>query len=488
MQSNCEKASSHQANLGLFLRYSSHNILGMLGISCYILADTIFIAQGVGYAGLAALNLVLPIFSFMMALEQGMGLGLATRYRILYCKGAIKMAYRTRKRALILGLGVSLVFFLAGLLGAKEVAAALGSTPAIDIYVIPYLRLILLFAPFFFLNTILTYFVRNDGAPKIAMWSMLVGSLANVGLDYLFVIRWGWGMSGAAWATICSPIIGLSISAAYYYQRHQKGTFEDGDQSQRMALMLKEEASELQEQESIPSDPTARLRRDLGLLTASWKEDFSALALGLPAALGELSSAATVFGFNWLLLKLVGYEGVSTYAIVANLALMSVATFEGVSQGVQPLLSEAYAKRQKRQVSNYFRYALILMLSLACLLTFTFCFHSAFWIKLFDSTGELLASPLSHEALRLYFLALPAIGFNLLLTIRYSACNQAGPSNWIALSRSALLLLPLAWLLAQLWGPRALWIVVPILEALVSVIGLGRMLQRERKTADLPEI
>ena len=156
-------------NLRTFGRYASLNILGMVGISCYILADTFFVARGAGATGLAALNIAIPAFNLLNGLGLMAGVGAATHFTICRAQGDQPGADRAFTRAVGLGLVIGAIFLLAGLLGAGPLARLLGADSETFPLTRTYLRTLLSFSPFFVLNNVLLAFVRNDGGPGRAM-------------------------------------------------------------------------------------------------------------------------------------------------------------------------------------------------------------------------------------------------------------------------------------------------------------------------------
>lgn len=185
-----------------FCRYVSANVMGMIALSCYILADTFFIANAIGADGLTALNIAIPVYNLINAAGLMTGVGGGTRYAILRAQGENESANR-----LFSGMVLLAAAPLAALLGADAVTLPLCSV---------YLRTILCFAPFFLLNSTLQAFVRNDGAPRLAMAGMLTSSLSNVVLDWVFMYPMGMGMFGAAIATCIAPILSLCVLATHF--------------------------------------------------------------------------------------------------------------------------------------------------------------------------------------------------------------------------------------------------------------------------------
>lgn len=200
-----------------FARYMSLNILGMLGMSGYILADTFFVSSRLGSDGLAALNLAISVFGFINGLGMMLGIGGATRYAICKAREDDREANASFTLSLVAGIGAGVVLVLFGLLFSRPLAGLLGAEDRILPMCAVYLRTAFLFAPFFILNHILVAFVRNDGSPKLAMTAMLVGSLSNIVLDYLFLYPLNMGIFGAALATGTAPIIGIAISSIHIF-------------------------------------------------------------------------------------------------------------------------------------------------------------------------------------------------------------------------------------------------------------------------------
>ena len=148
-----------------FLQYTTGNILGMLGLSCYILADTYFIATGVGSDGLTALNLVLPVYSLISGCGLMIGSGAATRYAISRGAGDKDAANRAFTRGLALAIGFGLLLTVLGTFFASHIAALLGAKGSILPLAAEYLRTMCAFSLAFVLNNVFLAFVRNDGAP-----------------------------------------------------------------------------------------------------------------------------------------------------------------------------------------------------------------------------------------------------------------------------------------------------------------------------------
>jgi len=202
-----------------FLKYTSLNVLGMIGLSCYILADTFFIANGVGEIGLSALNLALPMYCLINGLGLMIGIGGGTRYSLLKVNSNRTSQNIIFSNALYFMLILAIIFVVLGLSASTSLANLLGANQDTTIYTATYLKTIMFFAPMFMLNNLLIGFVRNDDNPRLAMMGMLIGSLTNVVLDYIFIFPFGLGMFGAALATGVAPVISISIMSPYVIKK-----------------------------------------------------------------------------------------------------------------------------------------------------------------------------------------------------------------------------------------------------------------------------
>ena len=277
MKENCLK---------LYLKYMVLNVLGMLGLSCYILADTYFISVGLGSNGLTALNLAIPVFSFINGTGLMLGMGGATRYSILKSQGQDQRKNQVFTNTIFLYLGFSLLFELLGVFGCNLITKLLGADEAVFSMTKTYIQVLLLFSPAFLLNPILQCFVRNDGAPQLSMAAMLGGSFSNIILDYVFIFIFDMGIFGAVLATSFAPIIGLMIQSPFFIKK--KNQFH-------------------------------LIRCGLRGRTVSY-----IFAGGIPSLISELSSGIVIIVFNSIILGIEGNIGVAAYGVIANLSLVVI--------------------------------------------------------------------------------------------------------------------------------------------------------------------
>ena len=415
-----------------FARYTSLNVLGMIALSCYILADTFFVSLGLGADGLTALNLAIPVYSFIHGSGLMIGMGGGTRYSILKSQGNHQEADRVFTNVLYLAAVLAALFVAAGLLFAGDLVRLFGGTGAVFTMCLTYLRVILLFAPAFLMNNVLLCFVRNDGAPQLAMAAMIGGSLSNVVLDWVFIFPCGMGIFGAVFATGLAPIISMGILSPHFFRK--KNQFRP-----------------------VPCKP--QLRRTARILSS-----------GVPSLVTEVSSGIVIIAFNGLIMGLEGNTGVAAYGVIANLSLVVIAIYTGIAQGIQPILSRSYGTGDRAGLTIILRCAMMTQVVVSLLIYGIVAAFAPQIAAVFNSEGSASLQAIAEQGLRLYFIACPFAGCNVVLSMYFTSTERPLPAHIISLLRGFFLILPLAFLLAWLGQMAGIWLAFPLTEFLVAAL------------------
>ncbi len=424
-----------------FGKYVSQNIFGMLGVSCYIIADTFFIAKAAGTNGITVLNLVLPIFNLIFAIGAMTGVGSATRFTILRAqKDATAENYFSN--AVFCACILGAVFILAGIFVPDKILAIMGGDETIVALGTGYMRIILMFAPFFMLNHIISSFVRNDGAPSLAMIGTLAGSLFNIVFDYIFMFPMKLGLVGAALATAASPVISIIICSKHFLDKKNTIRF-------------------------VWSMPSAKR------LFQSWQ-------LGVSAFVGEISSGVTTTVFNFLILGLVGNVGVAAYGVIANFALIATAIFNGVSQGSQPLLSEYYGKGDTASVRKILGLSIKTALILAVAVLIVVYLFTTSLVALFNSENSTQMAEYAYMGMRLYFIGFLFAGFNIVGTGFLSATDRSKEAFITSMMRGFVAIIACSLLLASIFGLNGVWVSFAVSECLTALLLIGVLRKDDR--------
>ena len=427
-----------------FSKYVSLNILGMIGVSFYILADTYYIAKALRATGIAALNFAIPVFSIILGIGLMIGIGGAARFGILKSRNKHKEAEAVFAGALKLGTLAGLLFAVLGLFGSKALSSILGADAVTLPLTHAYMATIMVFAPFFILNNTVLAFVRNDNNPRLAMLAMIGGSVSNVILDYIFLFPLKMGMFGAAFATSLAPIISLGILSIHFAKKKSR------------PAILKHKLTRL-------------AIKDI-------------LNLGSSTFIMEVSSAVVLTTFNLLILGLEGNKGVAAYGIVANIAFVAVAIFTGLGQGVQPLISKYYGLKDRKTVRRVNRYALLTAGFIAALIYLGTFFNSEALIGLFNNENDPVILRLADSGMKIYFLGFFFVGINIVTAMILSATEKGRAAFVLSVLRGLAVIVPMAILLSSLWGMTGIWSSFVLSELIVAGFALYLTTATEKGT------
>ncbi|WP_255467156.1 MATE family efflux transporter [Raoultibacter phocaeensis] len=415
-----------------FARYVSLNVFGMIAMSVYILADTFFIANGVGADGLAALNFAIVIWTIMQATGLMLGIGGATKFQVFKSQGNTGAASRTFSNAVMLALVAAAVYLVAVNVFATPISHGLGADADTLELTSTYLRVIFCFAPFFLMNNVLLPFVRNDGSPQLAMAGMILGSMANILLDYLFIMVFEWGMFGAAFATGIAPILSMAVLSIHFIKRKNTFTF-------------------------------VKTRPDFSLMR-------SIAALGISSFIVEITGGVVLFIFNLIILSFEGNTGVAAYGIVANLAFVATALFVGTAQGIQPLASHNYAQGHTGNLNKVLRYTLLTALVISVLVIAVVWLFADPLAAAFNRDNDPRLTALAADGMRIYFVGYLFAGANIVAAAFFSAVEEPARGLAISIVRGFVAIVAFVFVLAALFGMTGVWATFPAAEAATACL------------------
>lgn len=414
-----------------YIKFVSQNILGMLGFSCYVLADTFFISSAAGVNGITVLNLCLPVYSLIFAIGSMIGVGSATKFAILREQSSPEAEFYF-SNAVFWTVVVSIPFLLGGLCLPGRILRIMGADADVVALGTPYIRIFLMFTPFFMLNYIVNAFVRNDDAPFLAMAATLSGSIFNIVFDYIFMFPMRMGMAGAALATAVSPVVSICICCFHFMQKKNGIRF---------------------------------FRKKPGL-----KYLARACQLGTSAFVGEFSSGVTTTVFNFLILDLAGNVGVAAYGVIANLAIVATAIFNGIAEGSQPLISTCYGRGDIAGTRKLLRYGMITAVGFAMLIYVVIFVGTDFLIDIFNSERSGTLAELAAPGMRIYFAGFLFAGMNIVAIGYHSASNQAKTAAVSSASRGIIAIIACAIILGKLFGMTGVWLAFPAAELITGLI------------------
>jgi putative MATE family efflux protein len=418
----------------LFMKFLIPSIFGSVMVSMYILFDTIFVGRGVGSEGLAALNISIPMYNVLFASGLLMGVGGATALSI----SIGQKKYDKLNEIFTYSIGISfLIGALITILGSifiDELCYFLGANTENFYLVKEYLRIVIFFSISFIMVNTLSVFIRTDKAPKLAMWGTIIGSVTNILLDAVFIFSFGWGMRGAALATVASSVLSLCLLVYYHFIR--------GNTKLRIIK---------------PSFSFELLKR----ITLN----------GIPSFIIEISSGIVIFAFNSVLDSIIGTIGISAYSIIANISLICVAIFTGVAQAIQPIISINYGAQKLVRVNKVVR----LGLSFAGVFGIVFFAIGILFprpiVSLFN-TDSVELMKITVRGINIYFIGFIIMGLNIVFGAFYQAIEYSMFSMIISVGRGIGFILIGLLILPRLISVDGVWATVPFAEAATLIIAV----------------
>ena len=413
------------------LRFAAPTIGNMLIFSLYTVVDGIFVARFTGSDSLAAVNLVWPAVNIIIGVSIMFAAGgSAVVGKTLGEKQPALASERFTMIVAAAGL-IGLVLGIAGLLCIEPILQGLGTTEHLWKDCQHYLFPMLLFAPIITVNFIFGYFFVTSGRPVLGLYLAILSGLINISLDYVFLGLWGFGVSGAAWATVIA-YTASTLMSLWYFSR------------QRSLLVLRR----------------FRFRRAVIL---------QAMKNGSAEMVTQLAVGITTFLFNLLTLRYAGENGIAAITIILYAEMLLTAFFLGFTSGIAPIFSYHYGARNHEKIAQLLRLSLT-AIAIASLLAFgTARIFADPLVEIFVPAGsevELLAA----SGLQLFSLSFLACGFNIFTQGFFTALSQGHLSALGSCARGLVGISFFLIVLPPILGIRGIWLAVPAADASVLLL------------------
>ena len=418
--------------------------IGILVMSLNILIDTIFVGQWIGSNAIAAINVVLPVSFFIAALGMSIGIGGASIIsRSLGKKNTLK-ATQTFWNQITLTLVLTCFMIIFGLYFVDQIIPLFGGKGNLFDYAKTYYVIVLYGVPVLAFCMMANNTIRAEGKPKSAMYAMLLPSISNLLLDYIFIKFFDWGMTGAAWATTLS--YGVCATYIIFF-------FISGKSSLR------------------PSFYDFRLQFDLVKEISS---------LGSVTLVRQAMVSITVLLVNNILFSIGGEASITVYAIISRMLMFATFPIFGITQGFLPIAGFNYGAKNWPRVRKIINTSILYSSILATLIFILIFIFSDFIPVIFSK--DLEVSKQTPAALRYVFLALPIIGIQLIGAAYFQAIGKALPALLLTLSRQGLFFIPLLFILPSYFGVIGVWIAFPLADlfsTIITVYFLNRAIRKE---------
>lgn len=417
-----------------FLKYLIPSIFSMLVVSAYSFADTFVVGRALGAPGLAAIGIATPVLTALFSLGHLFGTGGGAVYAIMKGKGEKEEAGRLYTHGFLLAVATGIAVILFGTMFIEKIAVFLGADESNLELTIEYMRWLFFFAPLLILDLTTNHFMRNEGRPGVAMAATMIGSGANVVLDLLFVLVFGWGIFGASIATCMGSVIAVLINVGYSVKN-------------RLGLRF------------------CRIHVDISSMKRI-------IVNGLGAFILNFSVAVLTLFYISEVKRVYGNMGVSAYTILMNWNLIFMNMLLGVAQSSQPLISLSYGKGEISSVRSYYSLTLCSALIMAvCFLPLGIFFSQPLSLVFVSNSQELVA--LAAWALQIAIFTYPFMAATMTIGYYFEALEQSRESLAIMLARGCLIPVVMLYVLARILGGWGIWISIPAAELLAMLFAVG---------------
>lgn len=420
--------------LGQFIRFTVPAVLGMLAISSAGIVDGLIVGNYVGAEALAAVTIVMPIFSLLIGIMVMLSVGSAVMAgKFLGEKNPAEASNVLGKTTVVITVITSLLALVALTL-PQTLVQLLGAQDELVVLSVEYLQALAWGFPFLGLAILLMQFLRVDGKPGLSLVVMVSVTIANIILDVALVVYFDMGLAGAAWATAISYILGFVFAL--------------------LAFVVK------------PS----QLHVTLG--TGSWSVVYRAALNGISEFLSEASGGIVMLVFNWILMTQVGSTGVASFAIVNYLIMVGFMIFYGIAEGMGALFAVNFGARKSQRVAQLLRYGLFACLSIGVAFTLLIVFQGQYMVQVFAEEGDAETIALAVSIAMVVWPIFLFAGANIVITGYFTGLQKPALSATLAILRSLVLPVSLILLLLLAFGYKGVFYALPVAEFATLLVAL----------------
>ncbi len=426
----------------MILKYSIPAAISLLITAIYNIVDRIFVGNFNGTSALAGLSICFPLSYMMMAFGLTCSAGGASLFSLFAGKNQQRDMNRSFGNALILVVVSEIALTIVLLIFTDPVLQIFGVTETAYPYAYEYYRIVALGCLFQGLTQVFCDFVRVSGKPVLGMCVTGIGAVTNIILDAVFVAVMGWGVAGAAWATV----IGQCLSALFGAYLVLKGYTK---------VEVKKET----------------FRLDFGLSQ-------KIISCGFAFWISQMAMGLISLVYNSQLGKYGGDTAISVYAVVASIMTFVIMPASGISQGIQPIVGNNFGAGNHKRVMATLYQASGLSVGVTCLIWLVVLLFPREILLAFGATEEMLE--IGITGLRINFCITPILGFVMLVTTFFQSLTKPVPSIVITFLRQILFLVPFIYIFPIWWEVNGIFIAQPISDALALIVCIVLVLREQR--------
>ncbi len=412
--------------MGGLLKYTAPAIAMMIFTSIYGVVDGLFVSQFAGKTAFAAVNLIMPFIMILGAVGFMIGTGGSAIVAQTRGRGDDALANRRFSLLIYAALVLGTLFAIGGFVCAEWVARALGASEDMVGYCVLYARISMLSLPFFILQFVFQAFFSTAGKPQIGLFVVVAAGLTNILLDIVFVGLAGWGVAGAAFATVVGEVVGGAVPLIYFARENN-----------------------------------SYLR--LGATSLDFAVLGRACVNGSSELMTNIATSVVSMVYNMQLMIYLGADGVAAYGVIMYVMLVFAGVFMGYAMGSAPLMSFQFGAGNKREMSSLLKRGLgfVGVAGVGMCVAAQLMAHSlAVFFVGYDA--QLMA--LTEHALHLYSIAFLLMGFSVFGSALFTSLGNGVVSAAIAFLRTLVFECGAVLFLPGFLGPDGIWVSVVVGE------------------------
>lgn len=426
----------------LLLKFSLPAIVGMLVNALYNIISRIFVGQGVGKLALAATTIAFPIMIIMFAFAMLFGIGATALISIRLGQQKKDEAEKVVGNATLMLVVFPALVAAIFLLYTDPILIAIGASKDVLPYARDYIHIIMFGSVFGSISFGVNNFIRAEGSPKTSMYTQILSAGVNIVLHYVFIMKMGMGIKGAAWATV----IAQAVSAAWVMSYFLTGK-----------SLLKIRAK---------------------YLMPEWSILLKIMAIGFSPFAMQIAQSIQNLILNKALYNYGGDLALSAVGILMGVSTLLFMPIVGISQGAQPIIGYNYGAHQYQRVKETLKIGTIAGTVIAVVGLVVIRIWPVEIASLFGDDKELIA--LTAHAMLIFFAMFPVVGFQIVNANYFQAVGKAREAAFLSLARQVLFFIPLLLILPRYWGIEGVWRTAPIAD-LFSTIFTAVFILREVK-------
>jgi len=432
------------------LKFFIPSFIGVFVNALYNIVDRVFIGQGVGSIALSGISVIFPVMLIVMGFGMLIGIGSGVLVSINMGKRDMDKAEKVLGSSFLFMILVSVLITVIGFSIKEPLLRSFGATSETIGYANDYLNIILAGVIFQVVGFSLNNIIRAEGNARIAMYSMIISAGTNLVLDPIFIFGFDMGVKGAAYATVISMMV-LAVWVLIHFR------------SSKAIVKLKPE-----------------------YILFDRKILLEVVAIGMAPFFMQIANSFVQALLNTKLIAFGGDLAVGAMGIVNSIATMIVMAIVAINMASQPIISFNYGAKSYSRVKEALKIAMLAATAIAVFAVIVVESFPETIVSLFNSSDpELLI--IGKEGLRIALMALPFVGFQVVVGNFFQSVGQAKIAVMLTLLRQVIVLIPLLFILPNFFGLHGIWAAMPVSDFCSAIVVAAILWSHWKKLDRMPE-